>query len=301
MPFVEAKCTNCGAVLPVDNSRDAWVCGYCNTPFIVEKAIQQFSITNNISASVVNVIGGDTADVMFNRALEWLALQDEAKAIQVLNAMTGKYPSDIRGWSKLARLSPSKYNVDNAVRLGDSTLIEELIIIEAEKHKKREAAAQAICDEIRNGRGAGWITTSGVGFVFVHEYKDFPCVQQLEKEAQENAEYFNRSLRTIRNDATHAISLLWEVKGPYSYNMRVRFIIGNVICYTYQDEGTCAHVGTCNQTITKAVMQKTFQEIESRARSKQKLCLYCGHKLKKKSQYGYSCASCNLWVSASCF
>ena len=39
MPFVEAKCTNCGAILPVDSSRDAWLCGYCGTPFVVEKAI----------------------------------------------------------------------------------------------------------------------------------------------------------------------------------------------------------------------------------------------------------------------
>jgi len=45
MPFVEAKCTKCGAILPVDNTRDAWVCGYCATPFVVEKAIQQLNIT----------------------------------------------------------------------------------------------------------------------------------------------------------------------------------------------------------------------------------------------------------------
>ena len=58
MPFVEAKCTNCGAVLPVDSARDAWVCGYCGTPFVVEKAIQQFNITNNITAETVVVQGG---------------------------------------------------------------------------------------------------------------------------------------------------------------------------------------------------------------------------------------------------
>ncbi|MCL2300839.1 MAG: leucine-rich repeat domain-containing protein [Firmicutes bacterium] len=58
MPFVEAKCTNCGAVLPVDSARDAWVCGYCGTPFVVEKAIQQFNITNNITADTVVVQGG---------------------------------------------------------------------------------------------------------------------------------------------------------------------------------------------------------------------------------------------------
>ncbi|MDE5860742.1 MAG: leucine-rich repeat domain-containing protein [Ruminococcus sp.] len=62
MPFVEAKCTNCGAVLPVDNTRDAWICNYCNTPFIVEKAINNYNVTNNITANTVNIFGGRESD-----------------------------------------------------------------------------------------------------------------------------------------------------------------------------------------------------------------------------------------------
>ena len=57
MPFIEAKCTNCGAVLPVDKDRDAWVCGYCGTPFIVEKAVNLYNTTNNIKADTVNIYG----------------------------------------------------------------------------------------------------------------------------------------------------------------------------------------------------------------------------------------------------
>lgn len=41
MPFVQAKCTNCGANLEVDNSRDAAICPYCHTPYVVEKAINK--------------------------------------------------------------------------------------------------------------------------------------------------------------------------------------------------------------------------------------------------------------------
>ena len=39
MPFVQGNCPNCGGTLAVDNEKDAWVCPYCNTPFIVEKQL----------------------------------------------------------------------------------------------------------------------------------------------------------------------------------------------------------------------------------------------------------------------
>ena len=42
--LVPAICTQCGAHLEVDPSQEAAVCKYCNTPFIVEKAVQNYSI-----------------------------------------------------------------------------------------------------------------------------------------------------------------------------------------------------------------------------------------------------------------
>ena len=45
MALVKAQCTNCGANLEVDNQKDAAICPFCNTPYVVEKAIQK--ITNN--------------------------------------------------------------------------------------------------------------------------------------------------------------------------------------------------------------------------------------------------------------
>lgn len=63
MPLVQAKCTNCGGVLEVDNSNDAAVCKYCGTPFIVEKAInnyiQNISVQNaTIQNATINVQNG---------------------------------------------------------------------------------------------------------------------------------------------------------------------------------------------------------------------------------------------------
>lgn len=62
MPFVQAKCTNCGANLSVDDSKDAAICPYCQTAYIVEKAINHFNVTNHIHGEVVNVIGGANED-----------------------------------------------------------------------------------------------------------------------------------------------------------------------------------------------------------------------------------------------
>ena len=62
MPFVQGNCPNCGGTLAVDNTKDAWICQYCNTPFIVEKAINNYNINNNIKAETVNIFGGVEKD-----------------------------------------------------------------------------------------------------------------------------------------------------------------------------------------------------------------------------------------------
>lgn len=62
MSLVQAKCTNCGANLEINNTLDAAVCPYCGTAFIVEKAVNNYNTTNHINAGVVNVYGGNSAD-----------------------------------------------------------------------------------------------------------------------------------------------------------------------------------------------------------------------------------------------
>lgn len=48
MPLVPAKCTNCGATLTIDSNKDAAICEYCHTPFVTEKAINNYSIHNSV-------------------------------------------------------------------------------------------------------------------------------------------------------------------------------------------------------------------------------------------------------------
>ena len=53
--LVPAVCTQCGAALEVDPTQEAAVCKYCNTPFIVDKAIQNYNIQNAKIDHVDNV------------------------------------------------------------------------------------------------------------------------------------------------------------------------------------------------------------------------------------------------------
>lgn len=62
MALIPGICTQCGATLTVDDTKDCMICQYCNTPFIVEKAIHNFYNTYNISNSTVNIYAANNND-----------------------------------------------------------------------------------------------------------------------------------------------------------------------------------------------------------------------------------------------
>ena len=67
MPLVKAQCTNCGATLEVDNAKDAAICPYCNTAYIVEKAINNY--TTNIQAQNVTINANIDVDFLIERSV----------------------------------------------------------------------------------------------------------------------------------------------------------------------------------------------------------------------------------------
>lgn len=71
MPFVQAKCPNCGGMLAVDDSKKAAICQFCGDAFVVEEAVNNYNtynITNNTTnqnfgeGSVVNIYEDKTKD-----------------------------------------------------------------------------------------------------------------------------------------------------------------------------------------------------------------------------------------------
>ena len=49
-----AKCTNCGANIEVDEKSDAGICPYCKSAYITEKAVSLYSNTTTNNAGVIN-------------------------------------------------------------------------------------------------------------------------------------------------------------------------------------------------------------------------------------------------------
>ena len=92
MPLVAAKCTSCGASLTVDSSKEAAICEFCGTPFIVEKAITNITMNGNnnitVSSAVINIQNGNSTpsiDNMLKRAKEFEQQGNYATALDYCN------------------------------------------------------------------------------------------------------------------------------------------------------------------------------------------------------------------------
>ncbi len=61
MGLVAAKCTQCGANIEIDDTKEAGICKFCGTAFITEKAITNYNtyVTNDFAGATINVTGPD--------------------------------------------------------------------------------------------------------------------------------------------------------------------------------------------------------------------------------------------------
>ncbi len=66
MSMIPAKCTQCGANINVDDTKEAGICESCGTAFITEKAINNYEVTNNINVSnaTININGADIENLL---------------------------------------------------------------------------------------------------------------------------------------------------------------------------------------------------------------------------------------------
>ncbi len=112
MPLISAKCTQCGAPLEVDSAKDAAICPFCNTPFIVEKAINYYNTTNvtNIEAGVVQVQSGETQDTLAQSGETFIKFNDYDSAKAMFEKLTNTYPFDARGWYGLAKVYSENFS-----------------------------------------------------------------------------------------------------------------------------------------------------------------------------------------------
>lgn len=115
MGLVEAKCTSCGAQLKVESLKDAAICQYCNTPFIVEKAIQYYKNEIAISNSnvIINNYGNNDIESKLQAAKKFYDMGEVEDAARIYSRLSNTFPEDYRVWQGLFICN---YNYDSGYR-----------------------------------------------------------------------------------------------------------------------------------------------------------------------------------------
>ena len=112
MSFVQAKCPNCGGFLAVDNEKDAAICQFCNTPFVVEKAINNYNINIsgnvNVEKATINVEGAPSISNLLVRAKDFVAAKEYARAITYYNRILDLDPLNTEAKESIASITTPK-------------------------------------------------------------------------------------------------------------------------------------------------------------------------------------------------
>ena len=110
--IVPAICTQCGSRIEVNPELDAAICQYCGTPFIVEKAIERYTIqaVNNMNISNAVIQMGPSADNLVKRAQQFEETNDFDKASEYYDKAL-----DIDADNQIARegLERARYEIES--------------------------------------------------------------------------------------------------------------------------------------------------------------------------------------------
>ena len=109
MPLVKAICTNCSAPLEVDTANEIAICPYCSTPYIIEKAINQYVMNyDTLKASVAGMVNENKTENAFKNAETLLMLGEFREAFKSFRELSHTHAYDPRAWSGL--LSAKSHN-----------------------------------------------------------------------------------------------------------------------------------------------------------------------------------------------
>ena len=108
MALVAAKCTNCGANLQIEHTKDAGICLHCDTAFITEKAINNYNITNvnyNTQNIIKNIYGREKpeADEYVKNGDVFMGLGDLKLAKEQYELAIKSDPANWRVWFSMAK------------------------------------------------------------------------------------------------------------------------------------------------------------------------------------------------------
>lgn len=123
MPIVAAICSQCGAELQIDNTREKAFCPYCGTPFVIERP------ESDPEKKLVETL-------LHNAEVQLTQLHQPDKARELFTQVTEKAPDNYRGWWGLVRIDTKEFsdtgcssslfhtisrNADNALRMASDS------------------------------------------------------------------------------------------------------------------------------------------------------------------------------------
>lgn len=160
MPLVAAKCTQCGANIEVDDSKEAGICKFCGTAFITEKAINNYKINAEkviVNGENINISNYDVDSALV--AVEKLIngeLYDDAK--KLIKEIIENCPYDYRGWWKYSEFDyyyndiwfDDNPNFTKAKTLADDQRLTEIVTFRDCEYKKIKQKNKKVNDFIEN-------------------------------------------------------------------------------------------------------------------------------------------------------
>lgn len=175
MPLIPARCTQCGAELQVDSTAEAAICQYCQTPFIVEKAINNYNTYHQykIENAQIHMVDESSAEYKIKNAEIYLTKHhDYKRAKELFLEASDLAPDDYRGWWGLVRIATNEFREFN---LGPS--------IFRKVSTNKERAFSTATGDAKKEIAATWKTYHENMQKFLKPYRD--AVPPLEKELNE--------------------------------------------------------------------------------------------------------------------
>ncbi len=163
MPLVQSKCTNCGGELQVDSEKEAAICPYCGSAYIVEKAVQHFQVTNNNIFNGAKIIQEDGFKKLIEAAEGYVRLGDFKSAKSTYERISKEYPQKGEGWLGLVKLEidieKKKFDInlnyestsiDNVRKIGTPNQINELEALLNVLHQEYERRKETFNKTVRS-------------------------------------------------------------------------------------------------------------------------------------------------------
>lgn len=150
MSLVPALCTQCGAQLEVDSSQEAALCPHCHTPFITEKAINNYNTTNvtnigSLHADVVQLSDERSIDNRVKSGDTFIKLEEFESARNIFESLIKECPYDYRSWMGMIRVCSKDYTDFNISRKELNNI--EYLYANAKKVSDSQNNIEGLCDE----------------------------------------------------------------------------------------------------------------------------------------------------------